>query len=103
MSIPTGKIKKMAEEHWGVEALTDYHWEKTIQFAQLVEKEVHRRTAIENTRMGCLMNGGHNFMMRGEFGDIVCSGAEMTIEKFRATGQCQNCDAVLGINYREDV
>lgn len=103
VSIPADKIKKMAEDHWGIDALTEYHWEKVIQFAHLVEKETHRRTAIENTRMGCLMNGGHSFTIHGEFGDITCSGGEMTIDQFRATGQCQNCDAVLGISYREDL
>lgn len=101
--IPTDKIRSLASEHWGVDALTEYHWEKTIEFARLVEKEYERLRAIENTRMGCLTNGGHSFVIHGEFGEMEMSGPSgMTIHQWRATGDCRNCDAQLTIRYRED-
>lgn len=103
VSIPTEKIKKMAAEHWEVEGLTDYHWEKTIEFAKLIEKEVNRRNTIENTRMGCLMNGGHQFALSpgGGFNEMEC-GTPVLIKGWTGSGQCQNCDAVLAVSYREE-
>lgn len=95
---------KMASDHWGVDALTEYHWEKTVEFAQLIEKEVHRRTAIENTRMGCLMNGGHQFALSpgGGFSELEYSTPTI-IKGWTGSGVCQNCDAVLAVSYRGEV
>lgn len=95
---------KMASDHWGVEALTEYHREKTIEFAQLIEKEVHRRTAIENTRMGCLMNGGHQFALSpgGGFSELEYT-TPVVMKGWTGSGMCQNCDAVLAVSYREEV
>lgn len=103
VSIPVEKIRQMAMKHWEVEHLADYHHEKTIEFAQLIEKEVNRRNTIENTRMGCLMNGGHEFELSpgGGFSEVEYSRPAI-LKGWTGEGMCRNCDAVLAVSYREE-
>lgn len=96
------KLRAMASEHWGVDNLTEYFWEKTVEFARLVEKENARMLAVEGRRMYCHTSGGHSFKILGDFGDMEMGSSEMVIHKWRATGKCLSCDAVLTVNYSED-
>jgi hypothetical protein len=96
------KLRQMASEHWGVDNLTEYHWEKTIEFARLVEKENARMQILENRRMYCHSKGGHSFVIKGDFGSIRGSSTETVIDKWRAVGHCENCDARLVVRYPED-
>lgn len=98
------KLVRMAEEHWGVDVPSERNWEKTVGYAQLVIKEYERIRAIENTRMGCLMNGGHEFVVDQQCGwsDVEMSSGSTVLRGWKGSGKCRNCDAVLVVQYPKE-
>lgn len=78
--------------------------EALLDFGHLVQLELERRENIMNRRMGCVNMKGHVFALCDGDGvkEMEYSPGNVLI-KWDGLGQCTNCDATLGVTYRENV
>lgn len=66
----------------------------------LEEKE--RLEAVLRRREGCFHADGHVFILNGDSGMIETEiGGGAARMKWRGSGDCENCDAHLGVTYME--
>lgn len=64
--------------------------------------ETERLEGILRRREGCASVGGHTFILHGDSGMIKTEfGSGDTRMKWRGSGDCENCDAHLGVTYKE--
>lgn len=65
-------------------------------------EETERLEGILRRREGCASVRGHTFILHGDSGmietEIGGGGSRM---KWRGGGDCENCDAHLGVTYKE--
>lgn len=79
-------------------------WESDmLAFGSQVQDAIERRETIIRRREACHMSGGHSFVLTGDsgFGEIQYGSGGETRIKWTGFGTCENCDARLGVTYRE--
>lgn len=93
------KMKEIIRDASQEDALED----AIIQGIRLALSETTRLEGVLRRREGCASEGGHVFVMRGDNGMVeteIGPGAA-TRMKWRGSGECENCDAHLGVIYKE--
>lgn len=75
--------------------------EALLDFGHLVQLELERRENIMNRRMGCVSMKGHVFAVSGDGVKEMEYSSGNVLIKWDGQGQCTNCDATLGVTYKE--
>lgn len=71
-----------------------------IHGIQLALAETERLEGVLRRREGCVQ--GHVFLLHGDSGMVEAEmGGGSTRMKWRGSGDCENCDAHLGVTYKE--
>lgn len=100
--VPEEKMRQMLKTFAAGE---DDLAEDLIRFADRVQHELVRRNDLLTRRNTCSMRGQHRFRLKGNagFGQIEYDGSDLTTVGWKGTGECDTCDAVLGVSYTEDL
>lgn len=104
VTISEEKLTKMALAFWDERTPTSTVG-MGVEFAQEVLREYERIRAIENSRMGCLVNGGHEIRFSGGpvLGEMTYENGGVLVRGMSGLpAYCLNCDAMLTITYREE-
>lgn len=92
------KMKEIIAEASGEDMLED----AILAGIKMALAETERLESILRRREGCANVGGHTFILHGDSGMIeteIGGGAQRM--KWRGSGDCENCDAHLGVSYKE--
>lgn len=71
---------------------------------QMALAETARLEGILRRREGCAAVQGHVFVLYGDSGMMETEiGGGVARMKWRGSGDCENCDAHLGVSYKEKI